>query len=302
MSWSEALERTVTGLRYDLVDVERSAGGLLRVTIDRVPGQQYTTGDGSFVLVEDCEVVTRQLQYVLEVEGVDYARLEVSSPGLDRPLRKPADWARFVGEEIEVTLHEAFQGRKNWQGVLTPVSALPADPAAHAAATAAQDLAPRAWSLVFKDGKTEQVLLRDQQMHPFKPLVLHVDFQRVDATTKVVKKVPLHFIGEENSIAVKTDKCLVSHVRLDLEIECLASKLPEFVSIDLSGLTKGQSLHASDLKLPEGIKAVKRGTLNPVIVAVTMPKEEVEEAAPVAVVAPAGKAPPKKKSEKQNKK
>ncbi len=118
MSWSEALERTVTGLRYDLVDVERSAGGLLRVTIDRLPGEAYPTGPGEFVLVEDCEIVTRQLQYLLEVEGVDYARLEVSSPGLDRPLRKPADWARFVGEEVEVTLREAFQGRKKWRGVL----------------------------------------------------------------------------------------------------------------------------------------------------------------------------------------
>lgn len=118
MSWSEALARTVTGLRYDLVDVERSAGGLLRVTIDRLPGEDYPTGPGEFVLVEDCEIVTRQLQYVLEVEGVDYARLEVSSPGLDRPLKKPADWLRFVGEEVEVTLREAFQGRKKWRGVL----------------------------------------------------------------------------------------------------------------------------------------------------------------------------------------
>lgn len=118
MSWSEALERTVTGLRYDLVDVERSAGGLLRVTIDRVPGQDYATGPGEFVLVEDCEIVTRQLQYVLEVEAVDYARLEVTSPGLDRPLKKLADWQRFVGDEIEVTLREMFQGRKKWRGVL----------------------------------------------------------------------------------------------------------------------------------------------------------------------------------------
>ena len=118
MSWSEALERTVTGLRYDLVDVERSAGGLLRVTIDRLPGETYPTGAGEFVLVEDCEIVTRQLQYLLEVEGVDYARLEVSSPGLDRPLRKPADWSRFIGEEVEVTLREPFQGRKKWRGVL----------------------------------------------------------------------------------------------------------------------------------------------------------------------------------------
>ena len=96
MSWQQALERTVTGLGYDLVDVERSAGGLLRVTIDRLPDQVYGTGLGEAVLVEDCEIVTRQLQYLLEVEAVDYSRLEVSSPGLDRPLKKPADWLRFV--------------------------------------------------------------------------------------------------------------------------------------------------------------------------------------------------------------
>ena len=151
-------------------------------------------------------------------------------------------------------------------------------------------------------GKSEQVLLRDFQMHPFRPIVLHIDFQRVDESTRLRKKVPLHFSGEENSIAVKTDKCLVSHIRTDLEIECLASELPEFVTIDLSGLVKGTSLHASDLKLPEGIKAVKHGTQNPVIVAVTTPKVEEEAPAAAVVVAPEkGKAKPKK-DEKQNKK
>jgi ribosome maturation factor RimP len=118
MGWQDALERTVTGLGYDLVDVERSAGGLLRVTIDRLPGQAYSTGPGDFVLVEDCEIVTRQLQYVLEVEAVDYARLEVSSPGLDRPLKKLADWQRFAGAEVEITLREPFQNRRKWRGVL----------------------------------------------------------------------------------------------------------------------------------------------------------------------------------------
>jgi large subunit ribosomal protein L25 len=150
-------------------------------------------------------------------------------------------------------------------------------------------------------GKVEKVLLRDYQMHAWKPIVQHVDFQRVDETTKLRKKVPLHFTGEETSPAVKTDKCLVSHVRTDLEIECLASELPEFVTIDLSGLTKNQSLHASDLKLPEGIRAVKRGTLNPVIVAVTTPKIEEEVAPVVVVAAEKGKAKPKK-TEKQNQK
>ena len=151
-------------------------------------------------------------------------------------------------------------------------------------------------------GKVEKVLLRDFQMHAFKPIVMHVDFQRVDETTRLRKKVPLHFVNEENSPAVKTDKCLVSHVTTELEVECLASQLPEFINIDLSGLTKGTSLHVSDLKLPEGIKAVRHGTLNPVVVAVTTPKEEVEEAPAAPVVAPAAKAAPKKKDEKQNKK
>ena len=88
----------------------------------------------------------------------------------------------------------------------------------------------------------------------------------------------------------------------DLEVDCLASQLPEFVTIDLGELTKGQTLHVSDLKLPKGIKAVKHGTLNPVVVAVTAPKAEEEEAAPAPVVA-APPAPTKgKKDEKQNKK
>jgi ribosome maturation factor RimP len=126
VSWQQTLERTVTGLGYDLVDVERSAGGLLRVTIDRLPGQAYTTGPGEFVLVEDCEIVTRQLQYLLEVEAVDYARLEVSSPGLDRPLKKPADWLRFVGFEVELSLRQVFEGRKKWRGVLAAVEGVAA--------------------------------------------------------------------------------------------------------------------------------------------------------------------------------
>jgi large subunit ribosomal protein L25 len=151
-------------------------------------------------------------------------------------------------------------------------------------------------------GKTEKVLLRDYQMHAWKPIVMHLDFQRVDEATRLRKKVPLHFNGEENSPAVKTDKCLVNHVATEVEVECLASQLPEFVTIDLSGLTKGQSLHANDLKLPDGIKVVKRGTQNPVIVSATVPKAEEEVAAPVVVVAAdKGKAKPKK-TEKQNQK
>jgi len=143
-------------------------------------------------------------------------------------------------------------------------------------------------------GKTQKVLLRAFQMHPWKQQVLHVDFQRVDDTTKLRKKVPLHFSNEENSVAVKTDKCVVSHVATEIEIECLAVQLPEFVAVDLSGLVKGKSLHVSDLTLPEGIKAVKHGTQNPVVVSVAEPKVEEE----VVVAAPAadkGKKDAKKK-------
>jgi large subunit ribosomal protein L25 len=151
-------------------------------------------------------------------------------------------------------------------------------------------------------GKTAQVLLRDYQMHAWKPIVMHIDFQRVDATTRLHKKVPIHYVNEENSPAVKTDKCLVNHVKTDVEIECLASQLPEFVTIDLGEVVKGQSLHLSDLKLPAGIKAVKHGTLNPVFVSVVAPKAEEEEVAPVVVAAPAPAPAKGKKDEKQNKK
>lgn len=116
--WREAIERTVAGLGLDLVDVERGPAGLLRVTIDRVPGRRYPGDDSPFVNVDDCERVTRQLQYVLEVEGCDYARLEVSSPGLDRPLRRPADYERFAGAEVDVTLKAPFEGRRRWRGTL----------------------------------------------------------------------------------------------------------------------------------------------------------------------------------------
>ena len=151
-------------------------------------------------------------------------------------------------------------------------------------------------------GKSEQVILRDYQMHAFRPIVLHIDFQRVDATTKVSKKVPLHFINEENSPAVKTDKCLVNHVVTEVQIQCLASQLPEFLTVDLGNLSRCHPLRVSDLKLAEGIKVVTHGKKDPVFVSVSMlTAEEEVAAAPVVAAAPA--APAKaKKDEKQNKK
>ena len=139
-------------------------------------------------------------------------------------------------------------------------------------------------------GNTQKVLLRDFQMHPWKQQVLHIDFQRIDPTTRLRIKVPLHYGGEENSPAVKTDKCLVNHVATDVEVECLATQLPEFIAVDLSSLAKGQSLHVSDIVPPSGVRIVRHGKLNPVIVAVTMPKAEEEETA-TADAAAAGAAP-----------
>lgn len=155
MGWQQAVDKTVTGMGYELVDCERSAGGLLRISIDRVPGQVYITGESEFVLVEDCEQVTRQLQRVLEVENCDYARLEVSSPGLDRPLKTEAHYLRFVGLEIDVTLKVAFLGRKNYRGFLRVAEEVPA-PSAEAAAEALP--LERGLELVFKDGKEDKVL------------------------------------------------------------------------------------------------------------------------------------------------
>lgn len=100
MALQETIDQTVTGLGYELVEVERTGGGLLRVTID----MPYVLGAEQFINAEDCEKVTRQLQFVLEVEGAEYARLEVSSPGIDRPLRNEKDFERFAGELIDITL------------------------------------------------------------------------------------------------------------------------------------------------------------------------------------------------------
>ena len=147
------------------------------------------------------------------------------------------------------------------------------------------------------DGKVDKVLLRDVQPHPYKPLILHIDFQRVDASTKLNLKVPLHYSGEENSPAVKIENCLINHVISELEVNCLPTDLPEFIAVDLSNLKKGFSLHLNDITLPKGVKALTRGKTNPVLVSVVPVVEEVPDpAAAAAAAAPAkGKAAKGKK-------
>jgi ribosome maturation factor RimP len=158
MNWLKTVEDTVVGLGYEVVDCERGTHGLLRVYIDRLPQNTYDQ-PGEFVTVEDCEKVTRQLQYALEVVNADYARLEVSSPGLDRAIKTAAHFERFEGAEIEISLKQPFQGRRNYQGVLGRYQA-PDSQEAVADVAAAE--AANTWQLVFKQGEgknaTEQVL------------------------------------------------------------------------------------------------------------------------------------------------
>jgi large subunit ribosomal protein L25 len=110
------------------------------------------------------------------------------------------------------------------------------------------------------DGKKEQVLLRDYQMHAYRPLVLHFDFQRVDATHELHTKVPLHFINEEVAPGVKLTGGLVNHVITEIDVHCLAKDLPGFIEVDLSALKIGDSIHLSQLQLPNGVKLVAHAT------------------------------------------
>lgn len=138
-------------------------------------------------------------------------------------------------------------------------------------------------------GVEHKVLLRDLQMHPYKQQVQHIDFQRVDARTRMTVKVPVHYSGEAESPAVKTENCLVSHVVTELTVSCFPADIPEFIAVDLSGLKKGAPLHVKDITLPKGVKFVVKGQVNPALVSVTPIVEEVVVAPVVAAKDAKGK-------------
>ena len=133
-----------------------------------------------------------------------------------------------------------------------------------------------------------QVLLRDYQMHPFRPLILHVDFQRVAADKKIHMSVPLHFVNEQNSPGVKVAGGLIEHVMKELEIQCLPKDLPEFIEVDLGELQAGHSLHVSSLKLPAGVEPIVPKGEDPTVATVVIPRVMTadEEAADTATAAP----------------
>lgn len=137
------------------------------------------------------------------------------------------------------------------------------------------------------EGKKESVLLRDSQMHPYRAIVLHVDFQRVDASKKLHQKVPLHFVNADIAPGVKLSGGLVSHTINEIDVSCLPADLPEFIEVDLKELKVGQSIHAKELKLPKGVSVVSHhGQDNPVVVSIVAKKggsdEAAAEAAPAA--------------------
>jgi len=123
-----------------------------------------------------------------------------------------------------------------------------------------EDFYSQVLSLVI-DGNAEDVLLRDIQHHPYKQEVMHMDFIRVDPKHVVHVHTPLHFVGEELSPGVKTENGVVSHIVMEVEMECLPKNIPHFIEVDLSGMHVGDIIHLSDLKLPEGVSvlALKQG-------------------------------------------
>jgi len=143
------------------------------------------------------------------------------------------------------------------------------------------------------EGKIEKVLLRDFQMHAYKQIVLHADFQRVDAKQKIHVKVPLHFVNAEVSPAVKLHSAVISHVMNELDVTCLPGDLPEFVEVDLATMEAGASLHLADIKLPKGVSAVLHGQENPTIATASIPAGQV--AAEEAVATPEAAPPAEKK-------
>ena len=159
------------------------------------------------------------------------------------------------------------------------------------------------------DGSATKVLLRDVQMHPFRNEILHVDFQRIDENRKIHMKVPLHFVNEAVSPAVKLSGAIVSHVLPELDISCLPRDLPEFIEVDLSTLDVGKSVHVSELKMPAGVAVVTHGKLDPVVATAVVPRGNVEAEEAVAAegavpAAPAEEAKPAaaKEEKKEEKK
>lgn len=207
MAVQEIVEQTVTGLGYDLVEIERSAGGLLRVTMD-LPWAGHGSPE-QFLTVEDCEKVTRQLQFALEVDGAEYKRLEVSSPGIDRPLKRQQDFERFVGQVVDLTLKapigEAAAGavnanRKKFRGVL---EAVPVDLPGAAPADKATEGKAVQWQITWREERTGlkpgQKVSSKRPPEPLQVMVFDLAELREARLAPIV-----NFRGRGNAASIKT--------------------------------------------------------------------------------------------------
>lgn len=207
MALKEIVEQIVTGLGYDLVEIDRSAGGLLRITIDlpwTKPSAEAPQVE-QFVTVEDCEKVTRQLQFALEVDQIEYRRLEVSSPGIDRPLRHNQDFERFVGQVVDVTLKAplgvAAAGqvsaiRKKFRGVL--------ERAEVAADTPEVAQSVPVWQIVWRDepqAKPGAKVSKKRQQAPLQALGFTIDEIRDARLAPIVS-----FKGRRHGVADEADQ------------------------------------------------------------------------------------------------
>jgi large subunit ribosomal protein L25 len=143
------------------------------------------------------------------------------------------------------------------------------------------------------NGAKERVLLRDFQLHPWKPIALHVDFQRIDPNKKIHMRVPLHFMNQEIAPGVKLGGGVMQHVLNDIEVQCLPDALPEFIEVDLKDLELGQAVHVQDLNLPAGVEiSAKLRQDNAAVVILQVPREHAaEEAAAAPVTEITGQAP-----------
>jgi large subunit ribosomal protein L25 len=141
------------------------------------------------------------------------------------------------------------------------------------------------------EGEKQPVLLRAFNMHPYKSQVLHVDFQRVVRDRKIHVKVPLHFVNEDKAPGVKEQGGVINHVMNELDVRCFPDDLPEYIEVDLGGLTVGHSVHVSDLKLPKGVEAVLHRGEDPVVATVIVPALVTEEEAAAAEAVPAAEVP-----------
>ena len=130
------------------------------------------------------------------------------------------------------------------------------------------------------DAQSEQVVVKDLQRHPYKLDILHIDFQRIDEKQKITMRVPLHFVNEDQCVGVKTDGGVVGHIMTELEISCLPGNLPEYIDVDMENLHVGESVHLSDIVLPEGVEIyalLSGGDASASVATVSLPKGTLEE-------------------------